>query len=144
MRDLFSDLNYTLRQLRRSPGFALTTILTLTMAITANVVVFGIVNALLLHPLPLPKPRQLVMIESAGMAVSYPNYRDLRDRNRTFSGVAIERIARIGVGVNGVAQPVRATRPAETSSRRSASSPTWGGSSGQPMTSRGTAARWPC
>lgn len=106
MRDLFSDLRYTMRQLRHSPGFALTTILTLTMAITANVVVFGIVNALVLHPLPVPRSRQLAMIEDAGMDLSYPNYRDVRDRNRGFSGVAAERITRIGVGVNGVAQPV--------------------------------------
>ena len=95
-----------LRQLRRSPGFALTTILTLTMAITANVVVFGLVNALLLHPLPLPEPRQLTMIESGNISVSYPDYRDLRDRNKSFSGLAFERINRIGLGVNGVAQPV--------------------------------------
>lgn len=106
MRDLFSDLSYTLRQLRHSPGFAITTVLTLTMAITANVVVFGIVNALLLHPLPVAKPRQVVMIEGDSMSVSYPNYRDLRDRNSTFSSVAVERVARVGVGVNGTAQPV--------------------------------------
>ena len=74
MRDLFSDLSYTLRQLRRSPGFAITTVLTLTMAITANVVVFGIVNALLLHPLPVAKPLQVMMIEGDSMSVSYPNY----------------------------------------------------------------------
>lgn len=106
MRDLFSDLAYTMRQLRRSPGFALTTILTLTMAITANVVVFGIANALLLHPLPVPQPRQLFMIEDDSISVSYPNYRDIRDRNIAFSSVALERVARIGIGVNGVAQPV--------------------------------------
>ena len=106
MRDLFSDLGYTMRQLRRSPGFALTTILTLTMAITANVVVFGIVNALLLHPLPLPQPRQLYMVEGSSISISFPNYRDLRDRNSAFSALAMERIARIGIGINGVAQPV--------------------------------------
>ena len=55
MQILLRDLGYTLRQLRRSPGFALTTVLTLTMAIAANVVVFGVFNALLIHPLPVPQ-----------------------------------------------------------------------------------------
>ena len=52
MRILLSDLGYSLRQLRRSPGFTLTTIVTLAMAIAANVVVLGVVDALVLHPLP--------------------------------------------------------------------------------------------
>ena len=109
MHTLLRDLSYTLRQLRRSPGFALTTVLTLTMAIAANVVVFGVLNALLFHPLPVPQPQQIMQIQgkqSNQLTFSYPNYRDIRDRNKTFSDVAVVRIARIGLGVNGTAQPV--------------------------------------
>ncbi len=106
MRDLLSDLTYTLRQLRRSPTFALTTILTLTMAIAANVVVFGIVNALVLNPLPFPQPRQLFQVEGHGLTLSYPDYRDLRDRNRTFSDLTVSRIVRTAIAADGIAQPV--------------------------------------
>jgi predicted permease len=109
MSTFFRDLGYTLRQLRRSPGFALTTILTLTMAIAANVVVFGVLNALLFHPLSVPQPQQIVQIQGKqvnNFTHSYPNYRDIRDRNKTFSDVAAFRLARIGLGVNGVSEPV--------------------------------------
>ena len=109
MHTLLRDLSYTLRQLRRSPGFALTTVLTLTMAIAANVVVFGVLNALLFRPLQLPQAQQLVQIQSKNrnnLTLSYPNYRDIRDRNKTFSDVAATRFARIGMSVNGTAQPV--------------------------------------
>lgn len=109
MHTLLTDLGYTLRQLRRTPSFALTAILTLTMAIAANVVVFGVVNGLLLHPLPVPQPQQVYQIQgrqSGSIVLSYPNYRDIRDRNSTFSAVSDYRLARIGIGVHGAAQPV--------------------------------------
>src|SRR5580700_4297631 len=99
MHTLLRDLGYTLRQLRRSPGFALTTVLTFTMAIAANVVVFGVLNALLFHPLPVPQPQQIMQIQGKeSLPLSYPNYRDIRDRNKTFSDVGIFRIMRIGMG----------------------------------------------
>lgn len=109
MTTLFADLRYALRQLRRSPGFAFTAILTLTMAIAANVVVFGVVDALLLHPLPAPESNRLFTIQSkdpGNTNLSYPNYQDIRDRNQTFSDVAIFRLARIGLDATGTAQPV--------------------------------------
>ncbi len=109
MRDLFDDLRLTLRQLRRAPGFVLTAVATLTLAIAANVVVAGVVNGLLFHHLPVPDPQQIVQIQNPGMgiAVSYPNYRDLRDRSsRTFSGVALTRFTRLSIGVGGTATPV--------------------------------------
>jgi len=109
MDAFFRDMSFTLRQLRRSPGFALTTILTLTMAITANLIVFGILNALVFRPLPVAQPRELYQIQGQranDLTISYPNYRDIRDRNRTFSDLAIVRLARVGLGVSGTAQSV--------------------------------------
>lgn len=107
MHTLWTDLRYAMRQLRRSPSFAFTTILTLTMAIAANVIVFGVVDALVLHPLPVPESGRLFQIQEAkNISFSYPNYRDLRDRNSTFSSLALARLARVGVGVDGIAQPV--------------------------------------
>ncbi len=107
MQSIFNDICYALRQLRRSPGFALVSVLTLTMAIAANVVVFGVLNALVLHPLPVPQADRVVQVQPPnGISMSYPDYRDIRDRNRTFSGVAVYRLARIGFDVSGNAQPV--------------------------------------
>lgn len=106
MQNFLQDLRYALRQLRRSPGFALTAILTLTMAIGANVVVFGVVNALVLHPLPVPQENRVYSIQGKGIALSYPNYQDIRDRNQTFSGVSLVRIARMGLDISGTARPV--------------------------------------
>jgi predicted permease len=107
MEIFLQDLRYAVRQLRRSPGFALTAILTLTMAIAANVVVFGVLDALVLDPLPVPEPDRVMQIQRGrSIAMSYPNYRDIRDRNRTFSSVAMYRLARIGLDANGTAQPV--------------------------------------
>lgn len=109
LESVWGDVSYSLRQLRRSPGFALTTILTLTMAIAANVVVYGVVNALILHPLPVEEPRQIYQIQGRSpspFVVSYPNYRDIRDLNQTFSAVAATRVQPMGIGVNGIAQTV--------------------------------------
>ncbi len=109
MRDLFDDLRLTLRQLRRSPGFVLTAVVTLTLAITANVVVAGIANGMLFHSLPVPKPQQIVQVQNPGFgtSISYPNYVDIRDRSTaTFSGVALARFTRFSIGVDSAAQPV--------------------------------------
>src|SRR6201996_2741972 len=83
MHTFLQDIRYALRQLRHSPGFALTAILTLTMAIGANVVVFGVLNALVLHPLPVPEAKRVYSIQPKGVAISYPNFEDIRDRNKT-------------------------------------------------------------
>src|ERR1700679_4019226 len=60
---LWQDLRYALRQLLRSPGFSLTALLTLTMAIGANVIVFGVLNAVVLTPLPVPQPEQVYSLQ---------------------------------------------------------------------------------
>jgi predicted permease len=96
------DLRFALRQLVKSPGFALTAIVTLAVAIGANAVVFSVLNALVLRPLNLPGARQLYTIEQHGLPMnSYPDFRDLRDRNRTFSGVALYNFAPVGLNTGG-------------------------------------------
>jgi hypothetical protein len=57
---LTHDIHYAARQIRRSPGFALTAILTLALGIGANVIVFGVLNAMILHPLNLPESERLL------------------------------------------------------------------------------------
>jgi hypothetical protein len=104
---LVQDVRYALRQMRRSPGFAFTSVLTLTMAIAANVVVFGVLNALVLHSLPVPEADRVVQVQRPnGTQMSYLDYRDIRDRNRTFSDLAVYRLARIGFDISGNAQPL--------------------------------------
>ena len=108
MHDFWRDTCYALRQLRRAPSFALTAILTLTMTIAANVVVFGVVHAMLLQSLPVPHPEQMVQVQgqdATDLTISYPNYRDIRDRNRAFSNIAVFRLMRIGLQNDGAAQP---------------------------------------
>ena len=107
MHNLLQDVRFAIRQLRKSPGFSLTAVLTLTMAIGANIVVFSVLNALVLHPLPVPEANRIYQIqrpESDQISMSYPDFRDIRDRNHTFSDVADVRFVRVGLAVNSDAQ----------------------------------------
>jgi predicted permease len=91
MTTLLQDLRFTLRQLRKSPGFTITAVLTLAMAIGANAVVFSVMNGLILRPLDVPQAQSLYGIERESdkdTSQSYPDYLDLRDRNHSFDGLA--------------------------------------------------------
>jgi hypothetical protein len=84
---LVQDLRYSVRVLRKSPGFLIAAVLTLALAIGANAVVFSVLNAFLLRPLNVAQPNRLYQLQHANEASSYqsyPDYLDLRDRNRTF------------------------------------------------------------
>jgi predicted permease len=99
-----ADLRLALRQLRKAPGFALTAVLTLALAIGANAIVFSVLNALILRPLKVPHPETLFMLERAYESTtvpseSYPDYRDLRDRNRSFDSLVLYAITG-GVGLD--------------------------------------------
>ncbi len=97
---LIRDLRYSLRVLRKSPGFTITVIATLALAIGANAVVFGVLNALILRPLDLPHANSLYGIERSDQDIpvqSYPDYVDLRDRNRSFESLAAYRITEAGL-----------------------------------------------
>ena len=95
MRTILKDVRYAVRVLLKSPGFTLVAILTLALGIGANTAVFSVVNALILRPLPVERPSELVFLENAryGPSQSFPNYKDLRDRNQTFAGLVGYRMA---------------------------------------------------
>src|SRR5215467_6677946 len=98
LEHLLNDVRYALRQLRKSPGFTTTAVLTLALGIGANAVVFSVLNALVLRPLNLPKEKSLYGIDHNGIGFeSYPNYRDMRERNRSFEDLAAYNIVAAGV-----------------------------------------------
>jgi predicted permease len=90
METVWQDVRLSLRTLSKSPGFLAASVLTLALAICANAVVFSVLNAFLLRPLNVAHPNSLYQLQRANEASSYqsyPDYIDLRDRNRSFDSV---------------------------------------------------------
>jgi predicted permease len=101
MSSLLQDIRYALRQLRKSPGFTITVVLTLALGIGANAAIFTLFDQALLRMLPVEKPKELVRFHwtggftgsmssfggDDGNYFSYPMYKDLRDKNQVFQGV---------------------------------------------------------
>jgi predicted permease len=92
---LWRDLRFGLRQLYRSPGFALTAILTLALGLGANTAIFSLVNALVLRPLPVPHAEQLSVLSyshsdqpDSGYYFSAPLVRAFENRHDGFSSIA--------------------------------------------------------
>jgi predicted permease len=91
---MIADLRYALRVLWKSPAFTLVALVTLMLGIGANVVVFGVVNAVLLQPLEVSDPQDLYQLRigswTSGKALttSYPAFGDIQQRNTTFSDIA--------------------------------------------------------
>jgi len=89
-----NDLRFAFRMLVKNPGFTAVVVITLALGMGANTTIFRIANGLLLRPLPVREPEQLVTLSTTlGMQpglnpTSYPDYRDLRDRNDVFQGLA--------------------------------------------------------
>ncbi len=123
MHNTLNDLRFALRQLRRSPAFALTAILTLALGIGANTAIFSLLDQALLRSLPVLDPQQLVILEGTGDAweghtgqhggdtaayFSYPMYKDLRDHNQAFAGLIATAPADVGISRNGISQLGRA------------------------------------
>lgn len=83
MRSIMQDVRYALRQLRKSPGFAVTVVAVLALGIGANIAVFTILNGVLLRPLPFAHPDHIVAIELSGpmpyYTMTYANMLQLRD-----------------------------------------------------------------
>jgi len=93
--DLASDLVYALRGFRNSPTFTAVAIASLALGIGLNTAIFNLVSAVLLQPLPVLDPARLVSVFTSDrtnpglLYCSYPNYKDYRERNTVFSGLAL-------------------------------------------------------
>ena len=100
---MMTDLRIAFRKLRKSPGFAVTAILTLALGIGANAVVFSVLNAVVLRPVKVPNAQNLYMVQRFKFpSQSYPDYLDLRDRNRTFESMVMSNIiGPVGVDTGG-------------------------------------------
>jgi predicted permease len=100
MDNLLRDLRFALRLLRKTPGFTIAAVVTLALGIGANAVVFSVMNAFLLRPLPgVPQADSLYAVWRANVTASesYPDYLDLRERNRSFEDLTAFDIAEVGV-----------------------------------------------
>ncbi len=108
MANLWQDLNYALRGIRRAPGFAITTVLTLTLAIGAVTVMFSVVNGVLLRPLPFAAEDRLVWVVNRGVrpydAVSPIDLTDWREQTHSFAGMGgyIKSTANLTGGIEAV------------------------------------------
>jgi len=111
LNGLLQDLCFALRQLRKNPGFAAIVVLTLALGIGANTAIFTVVNFILLRPLPVPKPQQLVnlvyeekrMGDGSSNGFSVPDFEDIRSQSGSvFSGMsAVEAFQTEGLTLNG-------------------------------------------
>ncbi len=105
---LLQDLRFALRQMRRSPGFALTAVLILALGIAANVIVFGVLQALVLRQLDVPHADKVMTLQPkhGGPFLSYPELREVRDGNTVFSAVAGVEVQEFGLEASGVTRHV--------------------------------------
>ena len=110
---LMQDVRYGLRMLVKTPGFTAVAILTLALGIGANTALFSVVNGVLFNPLPYPHPEQLVWIAEskpnfATGSISFPNFRDWRKNNRSFSAMGAYRPYSYSLTGLGEAEQLRA------------------------------------
>jgi len=100
--NFLADIKFALRKLCHSPVFALTALLTLAVGVGANVVVFSMLNGILLRPLDVPHPENLLQI---GEYESYPDYRDYQDRNQSFAGMLAYKVLNVGIDIDKSVSP---------------------------------------
>jgi len=108
LESVLADIGYSLRALRRQPAFVAVAVLSLALAIGANSAIFSFADALLFRPLPIRNPAMTLDVTSTTPdnpfeGMSFPNYRDLRAKSRSFSGLAAYRLTTVGTSAHPAA-----------------------------------------
>jgi predicted permease len=109
MTGIRQDLTFAFRQMRRSPGFAVTAILILALGIAANVIVFGVLQAMVLRTVDVPRGDRVMTMGLTKLTypvLAWPEIRDVRDANTVFSAVGAYNINNFGLEANGLTRPV--------------------------------------
>jgi hypothetical protein len=104
------DLQYSVRQLRKNPGFATVVVISLALGIGANTAIFTLVNAVLLRSLPVAEPEQLhfvIRYQPTGTSRGYGHdeFRRLRAANPVFTDMAAHATTRLNVSIDGSVEP---------------------------------------
>jgi hypothetical protein len=113
--DLWSDLRYAARMMRRSPGFAAVAILSLGFGLGANTAIFTLVDTVMLKSLPVKNADRLFFVDNSGgksgggNGPPYPCYEIMRDHNQYFSGLAAFSGDRLKVTIDGVDESIGST-----------------------------------
>ena len=111
---LWQDLRYGVRMLAGSPGFTIVAVLSLAIGIGANCAIFSFADALVLRPLPVPRPGEVYTVGSttaveafgaSSIISSYPDYVDVRDRSHSFDGLAAITQVTAGFATDRAATP---------------------------------------
>src|ERR1017187_6357039 len=108
IESLVADVRYGVRTLRRQPGCV--AVLSLALGVGANSAVFSLADALLLRPLPVARPSEVLAVsntapDNAFGGLSYPDYRDIREQSRSFSGLIAYRSSFLAVSAEPAAPP---------------------------------------
>jgi predicted permease len=106
MSSLIKDIRYAVRSLIKRPGFVAVAVITLALGIGANTAIFSLVNTVLLRSLPVDRPGEIVSVavrakDDSMSALSYPNYKDFRDRNDVLSGMLVYRFVPLSLSRGG-------------------------------------------
>jgi putative ABC transport system permease protein len=117
LQSFLHDCRYSIRILRKNPGFVLTVVVTLGLGIGANATIFSVVNAVLLEPLPYKEPDRLIRLWETNpggglteVAVSVPNFQDWQKQQTSFNQLAASENATFNLTGNGDPQRVAAAK----------------------------------